>query len=49
MARKKSCGTYTLSREIGDYLKGQKFQKFNTAKELRESVKKDLARILKPS
>lgn len=36
-------------KEIGDYLKGQKFQKFSTAKELRESVKKDLARILKPS
>lgn len=36
-------------QEIGDYLKGEKFQKFNSAKELRQFVRRDLAKLLKPS
>lgn len=35
-------------KEIGDYFKGEKYQLFNSAKELKDVVKKDLAKILKP-
>lgn len=36
-------------REIGDYFIGEKFQTFNSSRELNAAVKKDLAKILKPS
>lgn len=36
-------------KEIGDYHLGQKFQKFSSLRELKEAIKKDIARVLRPN